>query len=103
MLDPDDDPERADLVDLRRQAMVARRHLVPQRELLTRLHQEPLPLLTAARQRGFRDAASRMARYVEDLESVRERTVLAALQLLRLALLDAPDAALLWERPEPAA
>jgi zinc transporter len=76
VLDPEDDPERGDLVELRRQVMATRRHLVPQRELFVRLHQDTLPVLSTAHLRGFRDAANRLARYVDDLESVRDRTVL---------------------------
>jgi len=76
VLDPEDDPERADLVDLRRQVMAVRRHLVTQRELLVRLHEAELPVLAATHLRGFRDAANRMARYVDELESVRDRAML---------------------------
>ena len=75
-LDEGDDPERGELADLRRRVMLARRHLVPERDALIRMHHEKLPVLLHAHLRSYRDAAGRMTRYADDLEVQRERAIL---------------------------
>ena len=64
---------RSSLGEIRREAIALRRHLAPQRDVMARLHQEPMPWLES-RQRGhLREIADRTLRYVEDLDSARER------------------------------
>ncbi len=58
---------------LRRQAVMLRRHLAPQREALALLSQEPVPWLTDAHRVSLREVANRLMRYVENLDELRER------------------------------
>ncbi|MGH0028419.1 MAG: zinc transporter ZntB [Myxococcota bacterium] len=64
---------RGDLVDLRRQAIVLRRYLSPQRDALARLTTERLAWLGDAERQKLREVHDRTTRYVEDLEAARER------------------------------
>ncbi len=59
--------------DVRRTAALLRRHLAPQRDALQRLHREPAKFLTEANIAALRETADRGMRFVEDLDSVRER------------------------------
>ena len=73
VLDDDTDGVRRELAADRRSAIMLRRYLAPQREVLTRLlelrpswvHDDDLRLL--------REVQDRVTRYVEDLDAVRER------------------------------
>lgn len=66
---------RADLADLRRDAIALRRYLGPQREALGRLQAEPLSWLTASDRLRLREVHDRVTRHVEDLDAIRERAV----------------------------
>jgi len=64
---------RDDLAHARRRAIALRRHLAPQREALARLTGERHEMLDAIDAAHFRELADETARYVEELDSVRER------------------------------
>ncbi len=66
---------RQDLVTLRRRAILLRRYLSPQRDVLTRLAGDRTDLLDEARRLELREVADRLTRYVEDLEAARERAI----------------------------
>lgn len=63
-----------ELADIRRTAIVLRRYLAPQSEVLAELQEEPLPWLKARHRTSLHHAADHTLRYVEDLAAVRERT-----------------------------
>ncbi len=64
---------RGKLSGLRRQAITLRRYIAPQREAMTRLQTEEVAWLTPLNRGRLREIADRITRYVEDLDSARER------------------------------
>ena len=64
---------RSKLADLRRKAVVLRRYIAPQRDVLFRLIQERINLLDDADRAHLREVAERTARFVEDIDSARDR------------------------------
>ena len=64
---------RGRLVHLRREAIALRRYLAPQREALSRLQAEQPDWLSARERIGLREVQDRTVRYLEDLDSIRER------------------------------
>ena len=64
---------RARLSDFRRQGIALRRYLAPQRDVLTRLLTEDASWLTPLHRARLREVADRVTRYVEDLDSARDR------------------------------
>ena len=66
---------RHTIASLRRQIASVRRFLAPQREALDRLYRAPTDLLSTLEAQELRDEADRFARYIEDIDLARERTV----------------------------
>ena len=64
---------RSKLADLRRKAVVLRRYIAPQRDVLFRLIQDRISLLDDADRAHLREVAERTARFVEDIDSARDR------------------------------
>ncbi len=69
---------RVKLGALRRQAISLRRYLAPQRDVMTRLQVENVSWLTQPYKIRLREVGDQITRYVEDLDSARER--IAAMQ-----------------------
>ncbi len=59
------------LAEVRRQSIILRRYLSPQREAFVRLQVEPIPWLAPRHHVALREIADRTFRYVEDLEAAR--------------------------------
>jgi zinc transporter len=64
---------RTQIADVRRQAILLRRYLAPQRDAMSRLHSEPVEWLDDAQRMRLREIADRTMRYVEDLDAARDR------------------------------
>ncbi|MDX1483056.1 MAG: zinc transporter ZntB [Alphaproteobacteria bacterium] len=64
---------RLDLGRVRRQAIALRRYLAPQREALTRLQLEEFSWLSSRHRVLLREASDHVTRYLEDLDSIRDR------------------------------
>jgi len=64
---------RARLADVRREAILLRRYLAPQRDAMSRLYSEPVEWLDDAQRMRLREIADRTLRYVEDLDAARDR------------------------------
>lgn len=64
---------RAQLLDLRREAIMLRRYLSPQREALNRLQVEKADWLGKRDRLRLREVSDKLTRYIEDLDSVRDR------------------------------
>lgn len=69
--------QRSQLVGLRREIIMLRRYLSPQREALSRLLSETAPWLGERDRLGIREAGDRVARYMEDLDSCKDRAAVA--------------------------
>ncbi len=70
--------DRVDLADIRRQLIVSRRYLAPQRDLFSRLANEKIGWLEADDLRRLQEIADRLGRWLEDLDSSIARTSLLA-------------------------
>jgi len=64
---------RGDLTDLRHETIVLRRYIAPQRDALTQLSLAKLDLVDDLLRQEIRELADQVTRYVEDLDSIRER------------------------------
>ena len=64
---------RSRLADLRRKGIGLRRYIAPQRDVLFRLMQERTSLLNDVDRAYLREVAERTARFVEDIDSARDR------------------------------
>ncbi len=73
---------RKELGSVRRQAIHLRRYLSPQREVITHLQHESLEWLTDADRADLRETGDRTIRYLEDLESARERAAVVQEEVL---------------------
>ncbi len=76
---------REDLRTVRQQAIILRRYLAPQRDVLGRLQMEDQPWLGADQKITLREVAAATTRYVEELDAVRERAGVAHDELMALA------------------
>jgi len=68
---------RARLGEIRREAIGLRRYLAPQRDALSRLYTERVSWLTEMDRAYLREVSDRVLRYVEDIDSARERAAVA--------------------------
>ena len=75
------DTARSSVAGLRREAILLRRYLAPQRDALTSLSQQSLPWIDADDQLRLRDAADQATRVAEELDAVRERCAIVKDQL----------------------
>ncbi|MDX1778016.1 MAG: zinc transporter ZntB [Thermodesulfobacteriota bacterium] len=64
---------RTTLLGVRRQAIMLRRYLAPQREALTKLYSESLSWMRSDDKIRIREVTDRLIRYLEDLDSARDR------------------------------
>ncbi len=67
---------RKDLGELRRQVIRLRRYLSPQRETMLRMYMDQSPMLFDRHQFKLRESYDRVARYVEDMDAIRDRAAL---------------------------
>jgi zinc transporter len=72
---------RTKLAQARRETILLRRYLAPQREALARLQAEKTPLLTDTDRMQLREVTDRITRYVEDLDAARERAAVTQEEL----------------------
>jgi len=64
---------RSEIADVRREAILLRRYLAPQRDAMSRLYSEPVEWLDDVQRMRLREIADRTMRYVEDLDAARDR------------------------------
>lgn len=72
---------RGELADVRRQAIVLRRYMFPQRDALSTLTIEDLAWLTDRDRSRLREATDRITRLAEELDAIRERAAVVQDQL----------------------
>jgi zinc transporter len=73
---------RAQVGEFRRETAAIRRYLAPQRDALDRLYRSSGPLFTANELEELREQADRITRYMEDLDLVRERSIVLQEELM---------------------
>lgn len=67
---------RGSISSLRRQAICLRRYLAPQREVMVRLQTEKFPFFSDLHRVQCREVADQVTRYVEDLDSAKDRAAI---------------------------
>ena len=72
---------RQKIANIRRVAISMRRYLAPQRDVMARLHNEKVDWLDEMDRMRLREIADRTTRYVEDLDSVRDRATVTQEEL----------------------
>lgn len=77
LLGSTDKPLRQKLHKIRQEAISLRRYLAPQRDATSRLQVEPVTWLHDIDRAYLRETADRTLRFVEDLDSIRERASIA--------------------------
>lgn len=73
IIDKPDVTCRHEIVDIRKKAILLRRYIAPQKDVLSALRNIDLPWIETKHKRGFQESQDRVTRYVEDLDAVRER------------------------------
>lgn len=72
---------RTEISDVRRTAIMMRRYLAPQREALSRLSIDETSLINSTQRLRFRESTDRVVRYIENLDTVRERGIVTQEEL----------------------
>lgn len=72
---------RPKIADVRRAAIGLRRYLAPQRDVVARFQSEKVTWLTDIDRARLREVADRTTRYVEDLDSIRDRAAVTQEEL----------------------
>lgn len=67
---------------IRRETIVLRRYLSPQREAMIRLFTDPIKWVSDAERIRLRETTDRLIRYIEDLDALRERTTVTHEELV---------------------
>jgi zinc transporter len=73
---------RTRLSEMRREAIMLRRYLSPQREAMTRLHAEDVPWLSDNHRLRLKETTDRLIRCIEDLDSARDRAAVTQEELV---------------------
>ncbi len=68
-----DPEERQEITNIRKQAIIFRRYIAPQRDVIAFLRTAELSWLSSADRRRLQENLDRVMRYIEDLDSIRER------------------------------
>jgi zinc transporter len=72
---------RQKIANIRRAAISMRRYLAPQRDVMARLHNEKVDWLGESERMRLREIADRTMKYVEDLDSIRDRATVTQEEL----------------------
>ncbi|MCB1680301.1 MAG: zinc transporter ZntB [Rhodospirillales bacterium] len=84
IIDSPEAEERQLIIELRKEAIIYKRYLLPQRDVLLGLRSSPLPWIQPLHKRQLQETLDRVIRYVEDLDSLRERTQIIKDELVNM-------------------
>ena len=73
ILDHPDPSKRQEITHTRRQAIIFRRYIAPQKDVLAQLRLSDQQWLDVTNKRQIQESLDRVTRYVEDLDAIRER------------------------------
>lgn len=73
ILDKPDISCRHEVIDIRKKAILLRRYIAPQKDVLSTLRSVEFGWIETKHRRSFQESQDRVMRYVEDLDAVRER------------------------------
>lgn len=74
ILENPDPSERTEIINIRKRAIVFRRYIAPQKDVMTHLRLSDQKWISAQNRRQIQESLDRVTRYVEDLDAVRERS-----------------------------
>jgi zinc transporter len=72
---------RVEIADVRRRGIALRRYLAPQRDVLSRLQNDRIDFFESEHKLRFRENADQLTRYVENLDTIRERATIVSEEL----------------------
>ena len=73
VMESPDTKERQEITTIRKQAIIFRRYIAPQRDVISHLRTSDQPWLEQIHKRRLQESLDRVIRYVEDLDTIRER------------------------------
>ncbi len=73
ILENPDPKEREEIIDIRKKAIIFRRYIAPQKDVMTNLRLSDLAWISSQHKRQLQESLDRVTRYVEDLDAIRER------------------------------
>lgn len=73
VIDDPDTSERSAITSIRKQAIMFRRYIAPQRDVMMHLRTSELAWLDHTHKRRLQESLDRLVRYTEDLDTIRER------------------------------
>ncbi len=73
ILETPDMYSRHEIIDIRKMAILMKRYIAPQRDAISFIRSTDLSWLGASHKRSLQESQNRFTRYVEDLDSIRER------------------------------
>ncbi|MCB1531948.1 MAG: zinc transporter ZntB [Alphaproteobacteria bacterium] len=73
VMEEPDASERQNITNIRRQAIVFRRYIAPQRDVIAHLRTSEISWLDQNHKRHLQENLDRVIRYIEDLDAIRER------------------------------
>lgn len=73
ILDKPDMTLRHNIIDLRRKAIILRRYIAPQRDVVAYLYNSDVPWIDTSHRRQLQESQDRIRRYIDDLDAIRER------------------------------
>ncbi|MCB1782548.1 MAG: zinc transporter ZntB [Alphaproteobacteria bacterium] len=82
VLDKPDTDEREEIIDIRRMAIVLRRYIAPQKDIMSHLCLSEIPWIEPIHKHKFQENLDRVTRYVEDLDAIRERAQIVKDELI---------------------
>lgn len=74
VIESPDISERNDITLIRKQAIVFRRYISPQRDVIAHLRTSEMEWIDAMHKRRLQESLDRVTRYIEDLDTIRERS-----------------------------
>ncbi len=73
VMEAPDTAERQPITEIRKQAIIFRRYIAPQRDVIAHLRTSEQPWLDQTHKRRLQEALDQVIRYIEDLDTIRER------------------------------
>ena len=73
VMETPDTRERQEITSIRKEAIMYRRYIAPQRDVIAHLRLLELPWLDATHKRQLQEVLDHVIRYIEDLDTIRER------------------------------
>lgn len=84
IIEKPDTSYRHNIIDIRKKAIVLRRYIAPQKDVLGRLYTSKIRWMDVSHQRSIHESLDRVTRYVEDMDSIRERAAVVKNELANI-------------------